>query len=74
MNSVIKRKFGDSLRERKHRSMRRIALLMAIVYNIHVIVREGKVVHCLLIYSIELITIFATKHYSIGIIHSTHYC
>ena len=44
MNSVIKRKFGDSIRERKERSKRRIVSLMAIVYNIHVIVRaEGEI-------------------------------
>jgi len=38
MISVIKRKFGDSIRERKWKN---IASLMAIVYNIHVIVRGG---------------------------------
>lgn len=44
MNSVIKRKFGDSIRERNERNKKRIVSLMAIVYNIHVIVRaEGKV-------------------------------
>ncbi len=39
MNSVIKRKFGDSIRERKEKNKKRIASLMAIVYDIHVIVR-----------------------------------
>jgi IS5 family transposase len=44
MNSVIKRKFGDSIRERKEGSKKRIVSLMAITYNIHVIVRaEGKI-------------------------------
>ena len=44
MNSVIKRKFGDSIREKKDRSKKRIVSLMAIVYNIHVIVRaEGEI-------------------------------
>lgn len=43
MNSVIKRKFGESIRERKHKNKRTIASLMAIAYNIHVIVRnEGE--------------------------------
>lgn len=40
MNSVIKRKFGESIRERKHKNKRTIASLMAIAYNIHVIVRD----------------------------------
>ncbi len=40
MNSVIKRKFGDSIRERKEENKKKAALLMAIAYNIHVIVRE----------------------------------
>jgi hypothetical protein len=38
---VIKRKFGDSIRERKWKNKKNIASLMAIVYNIHVIVRGG---------------------------------
>ncbi len=41
INSVIKRKFGDSIREKKERNKRTTASLMAIVYNIHVIIREG---------------------------------
>jgi len=41
MISVIKRKFGDSIRERKWKNKKNIASLMAIVYNIHVIVRGG---------------------------------
>jgi hypothetical protein len=41
MNSVIKRKFGDSVREKKEKSKKKIVSLMAIAYNIHVIVREG---------------------------------
>ena len=44
MNSVIKRKFGDSLRERKEQNKKKITSLMAIAYNIHVIVRaEGRI-------------------------------
>jgi hypothetical protein len=44
MNSVIKRKFGDSIREKKDRNKRKVVSLMAIVYNIHVIIRgEGKI-------------------------------
>jgi hypothetical protein len=42
MNSVIKRKFGDSLRERKEQNKKKITSLMAIAYNIHVIVREDE--------------------------------
>jgi transposase len=41
MNSVIKRKFGDSVRERKEKNKKRIVSLMAIAYNIHVFVRGG---------------------------------
>jgi len=41
MISVIKRKFGDSIRERKWGKKKKIASLMAVVYNIHVIVRGG---------------------------------
>jgi thiaminase/transcriptional activator TenA len=41
MISVIKRKFGDSIRERKWGNKKKIVSLMAIVYNIHVIVRGG---------------------------------
>jgi transposase len=41
MNSVIKRKFGDSVRERKEKNKKIIVSLMTIAYNIHVIVREG---------------------------------
>jgi transposase len=41
MISVIKRKFGDSIRERKWGNKKKIASLMAVVYNIHVIVRGG---------------------------------
>ncbi|GBD38494.1 hypothetical protein HRbin37_00744 [bacterium HR37] len=37
--SVIKRKFGDSIRERKWKNKKKIVSLMAVVYNIHVIVR-----------------------------------
>ena len=40
MNSVIKRKFGDSVRERKEKNKKTIVSLMTIAYNIHVIVRE----------------------------------
>jgi transposase len=44
MNSVIKRKFGDSIREKKDRNKKRIVSLMAVVYNIHVIIRaEAKI-------------------------------
>ncbi len=42
MISVIKRKFSDSIRERKEENKKKSASLMAIAYNIHVIVREGK--------------------------------
>jgi len=41
MISVIKRKFGDSIRERKWGKKKKIVSLMAVVYNIHVIVRGG---------------------------------
>ncbi|GBD38773.1 hypothetical protein HRbin37_01031 [bacterium HR37] len=41
INSVIKRKFGDSIRERKWGNKKKIVSLMTIVYNIHVIVRDG---------------------------------
>lgn len=42
MNSVIKRKFGDSVRERKEKNKKKIVSLMTIAYNIHVFVRgEG---------------------------------
>jgi hypothetical protein len=49
MNSVIKRKFGDSIRERAcpERSRRKVEeqeknrILMAIAYNIHLVVRGG---------------------------------
>ena len=44
MNSVIKRKFGDSIREKNERSKKRVASLMAVVYNIHVFVRNEKIV------------------------------
>lgn len=40
MNSVVKRKFGDSVRERKEKNKKTIVSLMTIAYNIHVIVRE----------------------------------
>ncbi|MGE5445212.1 MAG: hypothetical protein ACM3SR_11530 [Ignavibacteriales bacterium] len=40
MNSVIKRKFGDSVRERKEKNKKKVVSLMTIAYNIHVIVRE----------------------------------
>ncbi len=50
MNSVIKRKFGDSIRERKERSKKRIVSLMAIVYNIHVFVRNEEIVLYLLLF------------------------
>lgn len=40
MTSVIKRKFGDSIRERKWKNKKKIASLMAVVYNIHVILRD----------------------------------
>ncbi|HEX3035808.1 MAG TPA: hypothetical protein VHT73_11895 [Thermodesulfobacteriota bacterium] len=43
MNSVIKRKFGGSIREEKERYKKRVVSLMAVVYNIHVIVREAKI-------------------------------
>jgi hypothetical protein len=38
---VIKRKIGDSLRERKEETKRKMALLIGIVYNIHVMIRDG---------------------------------
>lgn len=41
MNSVIKRKFGDSIRERKEKNKKKIVSLMAIAYNIHVFIRGG---------------------------------
>jgi len=50
MNSVIKRKFGDSIRERKERSKKRIVSLMAVVYNIHVFVRNEEIVLYLLLF------------------------
>jgi transposase len=39
MNSVIKRKFGDSIRERKWGNKKKIVSLMALAYNIHLVVR-----------------------------------
>lgn len=53
MNSVIKRKFGDSIRERKERNKKRIVSLMAIVYNIHVVVRNEEIVFYLLLFKIK---------------------
>jgi transposase len=50
MNSVIKRKFGDSIREKKDRNKKRIVSLMAIVYNIHVVVRNEEIVFYLLFF------------------------
>ena len=41
VNYVIKRKIGDSLRERKEETKRKMALLIGIVYNIHVMIRNG---------------------------------
>ena len=41
INSVIKRKFSDSIRERKWGNKKKIVSLIAIVYNIHLIVRGG---------------------------------
>jgi hypothetical protein len=41
-NSVIKRKFTDSIRERGETEKMKISSLMAIVYNIHVIVRYAR--------------------------------
>jgi hypothetical protein len=42
VNYLIKRKIGDSLRERKKETKRKMALLIGIVYNIHVMIRGGK--------------------------------
>ena len=61
MNSVIKRKFGDSIREKKERNKKTTASLMAIVYNIHVIIREGSDGSFLIAFSLCLNTIFATE-------------
>jgi hypothetical protein len=36
VNSVIKRKFGDTIRSRSLRLQRREAIVKALVYNIHV--------------------------------------
>lgn len=63
MNSVIKRKFGDSIREKKERNKKTTASLMAIVYNIHVIIREGSDGSFLIAFSLYLNTIFATEHF-----------
>jgi IS5 family transposase len=50
MNSVVKRKFGDSIREKKERNKKRIVSLMSIVYNIHVFVRNEEIVLYLLLF------------------------
>ena len=50
MNSVVKRKFGDSIREKKERNKKRVVSLMAVVYNIHVFVRNEKIVFYLLLF------------------------
>jgi hypothetical protein len=42
VNYVIKRKIGDSLRERREETKRKMALLIGIAYNIHVMIRNGK--------------------------------
>ena len=42
VNYLIKREIGESLRERKKETKRKMALLIGIVYNIHVMIRGGK--------------------------------
>jgi GTP-binding protein len=69
MNSVIKRKFSDSIRERKWGNKKRIVSLIAIAYNIHLVVRSRRKYEFLLLAFISLKTflnkMFATEQYCI---------
>jgi hypothetical protein len=57
VNYVIKRKIGESLRERREETKRKMALLIWIVYNIHVMIRNGDAER-ILFFEIRLFIIF----------------
>jgi len=62
VNYVIKRKIGESLRERREDTKRKMALLIGIAYNIHVMIRDGKAER-ILFFEIRIFIVFTIIKY-----------